>query len=85
MTARFIPSDYPGGRIVLLSGAVFPPAGQGQHRNPWVWRLWVHDGPSTPQGEARTELAAKTALLSRWRDFTRRAELTETREETANG
>jgi hypothetical protein len=64
MTARFIPADYPGGRILLRSGAVdvgavFPPSGKGQHRNPWVWRFWGWPGTTTRDGSAKTELAAK--------------------------
>lgn len=73
MTARFIPSDYPGGRIVLRSrlvdvGAVFPPVGCDQHRHPWVWRLWQTDTRTAREGRAKTELAARTALLGAWRD-----------------
>lgn len=82
MTARFIPSDYPGGRILLRSGtmdvgAVFPPAGVAQHHVPWVWRLWINGTTVSSYGGAKTEQAAKNALLAEWRDFLTRAGLVE--------
>lgn len=82
MTARFFPSAYPGGRILLRSGAVdvgavFPPAGTPPDRLPWVWRLWVNGKTFTTDGRAKTEQAAKNALLAAWRDFTARAGLME--------
>lgn len=80
MTIRFIASDYPGGRILLRSntvdvGAVFPPNGSGQHRLPWSWRLWVNGRTCATDGGAKSELAAKNALLAAWRDFMHRASL----------
>ena len=82
MTARFIPSSHPGGRILLRSGsvdvgAVFPPAGRGQHPYPWTWRFWGTPGATTRDGGATTELAARTALLAEWRHYLRAAEVTE--------
>lgn len=82
MTARFIPSDYPGGRILLRSGtvdvgAVFPPIGQPRDRLPWVWRLWLNGSTVATDGRAKTEQAAKNALLAAWRDFIARIGLME--------
>jgi len=62
-------------------GAVFPPAGEGQHRYPWAWRFWGRGGATTRDGAGKTELAAKTALLTAWRDYLREAGLTETKTE----
>jgi hypothetical protein len=85
MTARFIPSDYPGGRILLRSGsvdvgAVFPPWGNDQHRHPWVWRLWKTDTTTAREGRAKSELAARNAILGAWRDALARMELKEAAE-----
>lgn len=82
MTARFIPPEYAHGRIVLRSGhidvgAVFPPVGRDQHRHPWVWRLWKADSTTAREGRAKTELAARTALLEAWRDSLARVGLRE--------
>lgn len=82
MTARFIASDYPGGRIMLRSGAmdvgaVFPPVGQPRDRLPWVWRLWLNGSTVATDGRAKTEQAAKNALLAAWRDFIARIGLME--------
>ena len=79
MTARFAPPAYPGGRHCLMAGsvpvgAVFPPAGPA---GAWCWTLWVGGVQFTAQGEARTEQAAKNALLARWRDFLAAAALHE--------
>lgn len=78
MTARFIPSDYPGGRILLRSGlvdvgAIFPPCSDG---GLWSWRLF--DGFATgPNGVATTELSARNAILTAWRDRLARMDLIE--------
>lgn len=74
---RFAAPVYPGGRHCLLSGSVtvgaaFPPAVAGDD---WVWRQWVHGGTATPEGRAKSEQAAKAALLARFRDFLRAAGL----------
>ena len=79
MTARFIPSAYPGGRILLRSGqvdvgAVFPPPASG---GTWDWRLWKADTTTIREGRAKTELAARTALLVAWRDALARMGLQE--------
>lgn len=79
MTLRFAPPEYPGGRHLLKSGsvttgAVFPPAVNGDD---WVWRLWVSGETSAPNGRARSEQAAKNAILARFRDFLRAAGLEE--------
>jgi hypothetical protein len=68
---------YPQGRHCLLCGrvtvgAAFPPAVKGDD---WVWRMWVHGEISAPEGRAKSEHAAKNALLGRFRDFLRVAEL----------
>ena len=73
MTARFVPTLFPGGRIVLRQGgvdvgAVFPPCGNNQHRHPWVWRLWVSGKTTTLEGRAKTEDAARAAILAAWHD-----------------
>lgn len=73
---------YPRGRMLARSGrldigAVFPPIGEGQHRFPWVWRLWVNGKTLATEGRAKTELAAKSALLSAWRDFLAAADLSD--------
>lgn len=78
MAARFIPSDYSGGRIVLRSGsvdvgAVFPPA---VHGAPVRWIFWFGTR-AVREGTAKTELAAKNALLAAWRDALARMELME--------
>lgn len=72
---------YPGGRILLMLGqhhvgAVFPPCGEGQDRHPWVWRFWLN-GSSTvaKEGRAKTELAAKNAILSEAREWLHKAGL----------
>lgn len=82
MTAHFIPADYPAGRILLRSGAVdvgavFPPSETATDPKPWMWRLWLNGSTVHTDGRAKTELAAKNALLAAWRDFTARAGLME--------
>lgn len=67
--------EYEGGRIVAMSGmvdigAVFPPVGG----LPWRWRLWLRH-PSAIDGKAKTELAAKNALLDAWAAFLIAADL----------
>lgn len=79
MTARFAAPLWPGGRSCLMSGsftvgAVFPPPAPG---GVWRWRLFGVWHPGPTHGTANTEQAAKNALLARWRDFLRAAELKE--------
>lgn len=74
MTVRWADPEYPSDRRVLMSGrlkvgAVFPPVGTPRDSLPWVWRLWVTGSTMSRDGRAKTELAAKTALLSAWREF----------------
>lgn len=76
---RFLPSDYPGGRILLMcgqvqAGAVFPPAGSNPGKHPWVWRFWIRGYP-TKEGRGGTEQAAKNALLATLHDWIRLASL----------
>lgn len=66
---------YEGGRIVAVSGmveigAVFTPT----NAEPWRWRLWLRH-PSAIEGKAKTELAAKNALLDAWAAFLIAADL----------
>lgn len=82
MTLRFAEPRYPGGRHCLLCGsatvgAVFPPAVAGDD---WCWRLWVSGETFAPDGRAKSEQAAKNALLGRFRAFLRAAELEEVEE-----
>jgi hypothetical protein len=75
----FAPPAYPGGRILLMlgkhqAGAVFPPVGDPPDRLPWVWRLWLGSmGTAAPEGRAKSELAAKNALLARAEQWLRDA------------
>lgn len=81
MTAplTFAPPTYPGGRILLKlgkhdAGAVFPPAGTPRDRLPWVWRLWLGSAVTAcPNGRAKTEDAAKAALMACAKDWLRDA------------
>lgn len=79
MTARFVPSLYPGGRLTLKSGevivgAVFPPANTG---GDYRWTLWKAHTTISQEGKAKTELAAMNALLAAWRDSLARMGLQE--------
>lgn len=70
---RFAAALYPGGRMCLLCGsvtvgAVFPPVGNPP--NKWSWRVWVTANGHAQDGSAKSELAAKNAALSAFRDFT---------------
>lgn len=67
---------YPGGRILLRLGqhdvgAVFPPHGPDK----WLWRFWLGGHIATKDGRAKTELAAKNAILSEARDWLQKAGL----------
>ena len=69
---RFIPSAYPGGRILLRCGgvdvgAVFPPAGDPP--NDWPWWVWVTRDGFAHDGRAKSELAAKNEVLAVFREF----------------
>lgn len=69
--AEFLPQAYPGGRIPLASGrvtvgAVFPPVGDPP--GPWVWRLFAVGDLPARDGRAKTEAAARVAILGAWRD-----------------
>ncbi len=79
MTAplTFAPT-YPGGRILLRLGqhdvgAIFPPWGEGQDRFPWVWRFWLGHLSGAKEGRAKTELAAKNAILAEARAWLQKA------------
>lgn len=80
MTSLTFAETYPGGRILLMLGqhqvgAIFPPWGDGQDRFPWVWRFWLGGHIATKEGRAKSELAAKNAILSEARDWLRKAGL----------
>lgn len=67
---------HPSGRILLILGqhevgAVFPPVGQPRDSRPWVWRFWL--GTACPEGRAKTEKAAKKAILGQAKDWLRKA------------
>lgn len=69
---RFIPSAYPGGRMVLRCGAVdvgavFPPCGDPP--NAWAWRVWITRDTFARDGRAKSEPAAKAAALAVFREF----------------
>jgi hypothetical protein len=73
------PAQYPGDRLLALSGsveigAVFPPIGT---ETKWRWRLFIWG--AVPDHRARSELGAKTALDAAWADWLRRADLTDRR------
>ncbi len=70
---------HPGGRILLMLGqhqvgAVFPPWGEGQDRHPWAWRFWLgSSGMECPTGHAKSEQAAKNAILAEAKEWLRKA------------
>lgn len=70
---------YPGDRILLMlgqhkAGAVFPPVGAPPGRLPWVWRFWLATpGAACPEGRAKTEQAARNALLAQGAEWLRLA------------
>ena len=69
---RFIPSAYPGGRILLRCGgvdvgAVFPPC--GDHPNAWAWRVWATRDGFARGGRTKWEMSAKHAALEEFREF----------------
>lgn len=73
-------STHPGGRILLMLGqhqigAVFPPAVTDKtERHPWVWRFWLGSlSTACPEGRAKTEQAAKNAILAEARDWLAKA------------
>jgi hypothetical protein len=69
---------YPGGRILLMMGqhefgVIYPPAGHPDVAlGPWNWRTFG-DGLSRMTGRAKTELAAKNALLAEAREWLQKA------------
>jgi hypothetical protein len=72
---------YPGGRILLMLGAnqvgaVFPPPRVTTLTRPdWLWRFWLGTITSGREGRAKTEQAAKKAILAEARDWLRKAGL----------
>ena len=79
-TIRFLPPTYEGGRRLLMcgqieAGAVFPPVGNDPGNLPWVWRLWIGGRIDTINGRAKSELAAKNALMAALEDWLRKAGL----------
>ena len=68
---------HPGGRILLMLGehqigAVFPP---WSDRSPWGWRFWLNAHLTATEGKAKTEQAARNALLAEAKDWLRKAGL----------
>lgn len=80
---------YEGGRMLATMGqvqigAVFPPADIPRDGTTWVWRFWLSGlHHHVPEGRAKTEQAAKNALLGHLRDWLRAAGLRQ--EEQAHG
>lgn len=71
---------YAGGRILLMlgqhqAGAIFPPCRDAIGGQPWVWRWWLGGTTATKEGRAKTEQAAKNAILAEGRDWLRKAGL----------
>lgn len=86
---RFIPSDYPGGRILLRCGmvdvgAVFPPSGlalaDSPKRQPWRWIFWLRGSTAILEGKCSNEQDAKGGLLRAFRRFLTEASLEVTRD-----
>lgn len=73
----FAPPAYQGGRMILMLGqhqigAVFPPCTiDPPERNPWAWRFWLTT--TAKEGRAKTEQAAKNALLAKAREWLQQA------------
>lgn len=70
--------EYDGGRIVVRLGsvdvgAVFP----GFPGTSVRWRFWGRGGAHAPEGRARSELAAKNALIGEIRAWLQAAGLVE--------
>lgn len=72
---------YPGGRILLMLGqhdvgAVFPPPNVTTLNRPdWLWRFWLGTITSGKEGRAKSEQAAKNAILAEARDWLKKAGL----------
>jgi hypothetical protein len=71
---------HPGGRILLMLGqhqvgAVFPPPSPTTLTPPdWRWIFWLTTNNTlTREGKAKTEQAAKNAILAEARDWLRKA------------
>lgn len=79
----FAPQAYPGGRILLKLGqhqigAVFPPSTDRAIAQVWNWGFWLtSNGAGWTAGHAKSELAAKNAILSKARDWLQAAGLQE--------
>jgi len=77
MTAPLIfHQPHPGGRILLMLGqhqigAVFPPCGETY----WRWHFWLSSRAASTirEGRAKTEQAAKNAILAEAKDWLRKA------------
>lgn len=71
---------HDGGRILLMLGqhqigAVFPPPNVTTLTRPeWRWSFWLgSSGTAYREGRAKTEQAAKNAILDKARDWLRAA------------
>lgn len=79
MTTRIAPPRYTSGRHPIMSGnvmigALFPPPREGAE---WEWLLFQLGSHWGKLGTARTEEAARKAVMGAWRSFLHAAELTE--------
>lgn len=71
-TIRFAAPVYPGGRHLLICGAVavgavFPTVGNPP--NKWAWGVWVNGRTVSDNGLAKDEARAKAAAMSAFNDF----------------
>ena len=77
----FAPAPYQGSRILLMMGqiqigAVFPPSTDPAYGGIWHWGFWLGaSGHEWKGGRAKTELAAKNAVLSLAREWLQKAGL----------
>lgn len=78
---RFVPADAPRTRILLMLGqhqigAVFPPSRDPSFPQIWNWGFWLGSmGSEWTAGHAKTEQAAKNAVLAKAKDWLRDAGL----------
>jgi hypothetical protein len=79
ISLTFAPQAYSGGRILLMMGqhqigAVFPPSTDARIPQIWRWGFWLgSNGTCWTAGHAKTELAAKNAILSKGREWLQQA------------
>lgn len=76
MPLMFIPSTYEGGRILARTGQVDVGAVFPQRDGSAKWAFWL-GGHVVTHVKARSVLAAKSALIGRFQDWLRLADLME--------